>query len=306
MRDLLAQVTKVGPTKARVLITGESGTGKELVARAIHEASDRRDLPFVKVNCAAIPRELIESELFGHERGAFTGATNQKKGLFELADGGTIFLDEIGDMALGAQAKVLRVLQSGELMRVGGNKLILVDVRVLAATHRNLQELAQSGEFREDLFFRLNVVPLVVPSLRDRKEDLALLARHFADQACAENGLSTKRLSEPAQAALTAYDWPGNVRELRNVMERMVILSDDDLDLDDVPPEVRGRHHRSRRRRPRLRPRQPHRRPPPRRHDPPRLPRSCRTRLHPQTPRRTGLERQPHRGIPRHRTHAFA
>jgi DNA-binding NtrC family response regulator len=240
MRDLLAQVSKVGSTKARVLITGESGTGKELVARAIHEASDRRDLPFVKVNCAAIPRELIESELFGHERGAFTGATSQKKGLFEVADGGTIFLDEIGDMALGAQAKVLRVLQSGELMRVGGNRLIEVDVRVLAATHRNLQELASNGEFREDLFFRLNVVPLLVPSLRDRKEDLPLLARHFADEACADNGLATKRLSEPAQAALTAYDWPGNVRELRNVMERMVILTDDDLDLDDVPPEVRG------------------------------------------------------------------
>jgi two-component system nitrogen regulation response regulator NtrX len=245
MRDLLAQVTKVGSTRARVLVTGESGTGKELVARAIHEASDRRGKPFVKVNCAAIPRELIESELFGHERGAFTGATSMKLGLFEVAHEGTIFLDEIGDMALGAQAKVLRVLQSGELMRVGGSKLHHVDVRVLAATHRNLHELSQHGEFREDLFFRLNVVPLRVPSLRERKEDIPLLARYFVDQACAENGLAMRRMSDAAQAALIAYDWPGNVRELRNVMERMVILSDDDLDIQDVPPEIRGAQEES-------------------------------------------------------------
>ena len=240
MKELLAQVSKVGATRARVLVTGESGTGKELVARAIHEASDRKGKPFVKVNCAAIPRELIESELFGHERGAFTGATSMKLGLFEVAHEGTIFLDEIGDMALGAQAKVLRVLQSGELMRVGGSKLQHVDVRVLAATHRNLHELSQQGEFREDLFFRLNVVPLRVPALRERKDDIPLLARYFVDQACAENGLAMRRMSEAAQAALVAYDWPGNVRELRNVMERMVILSDDDLDIQDVPPEIRG------------------------------------------------------------------
>ncbi len=237
---MLAQVAKVGGTKARVLITGESGSGKELVARAVHEASDRRDAEFVKVNCAAIPRELIESELFGHERGAFTGATAQKKGLFELADGGTIFLDEIGDMALGAQAKVLRVLQSGELMRVGGNKLIQVDVRVLAATHRNLQEQVQAGEFREDLFFRLNVVPIHVPPLRERADDIALLARHFIDVAAQDNGVAAKRLSAEALTALCGYAWPGNIRELRNVIERMVILSDGDIDLDDVPPEVRG------------------------------------------------------------------
>jgi DNA-binding NtrC family response regulator len=240
MRDLLAQVAKVGPTKARVLVTGESGSGKELVARAIHEASDLRDGPFVKVNCAAIPRELIESELFGHERGAFTGATAQKKGLFEVAHGGTIFLDEIGDMALGAQAKVLRVLQSGEFMRVGGSQLQTCDVRVLAATHRNLQEQAQAGEFREDLFFRLNVVPIRVPPLRDRIDDLPLLSRHFIDEACEENGLRSKRLAPDALAALRAYDWPGNVRELRNVIERMVILSDGDLGRPDVPPEIRG------------------------------------------------------------------
>ena len=240
MKSLLAQVTKVGRSKARVLITGESGSGKELVARAIHEASERRDAPFVKVNCAAIPRELIESELFGHERGAFTGATAQKKGLFEVADAGTIFLDEIGDMALGAQAKVLRVLQSGEMMRVGGSKLQVVDVRVLAATHKNLQELAKSGEFREDLYFRLNVVPLHVPPLRERVDDIGLLCRHFIDDACSSNGLTNKRLSEPALRALMSYEWPGNVRELRNVVERMVILSDGDLELEDVPAEMRG------------------------------------------------------------------
>ena len=240
MRMLLAQVAKVGRTKARVLITGESGSGKELVARAVHEASDRRDEPFVKVNCAAIPRELIESELFGHERGAFTGATAQKPGLFEVADRGTIFLDEIGDMALGAQAKVLRVLQNGEIMRVGGHKLSVVDVRVLAATHKNLPELVQRGEFREDLYFRLNVVPLQVPPLRERPEDIPLLARRFIDEACDDNGMSQKRLSDAALGALQRHPWPGNVRELRNVIERMVILSDGDLELQDVPPEVRG------------------------------------------------------------------
>jgi two-component system nitrogen regulation response regulator NtrX len=240
VRTLLAQVAKVGRTKARVLITGESGTGKELVARAVHEASDRRDEPFVKVNCAAIPRELIESELFGHERGAFTGATAQKLGLFEVADRGTIFLDEIGDMAVGAQAKVLRVLQNGEIMRVGGHKLSVVDVRVLAATHKNLPELVQRGEFREDLYFRLNVVPLHVPPLRERPEDIPLLSRRFIDEACEDNGMGQKRLSDAALAALGRHTWPGNVRELRNVIERMVILSDGDLELQDVPPEVLG------------------------------------------------------------------
>jgi len=239
-KALLAQVSKVGRTRARVLITGESGTGKELVARAIHEASERREAAFVKVNCAAIPRELIESELFGHERGAFTGATSQKLGLFEVAHGGTIFLDEIGDMALGAQAKVLRVLQSGELMRVGGSGAIHVDVRVLAATHRNLQEQVAAGEFREDLYFRLNVVPVHVPPLRERLEDVGLLAAHFIDQACTENGLTRKQLGADALAALQGWSWPGNVRELRNVIERMVILSDGDLALSDVPAEIRG------------------------------------------------------------------
>lgn len=245
MQGLLAQVARVGKTKARVLIQGESGSGKELVARGIHEASDRRDAPFVKVNCAAIPNDLIESELFGHERGAFTGATAQKKGLFEVASGGTIFLDEIGDMAIGAQAKVLRVLQSGELMRVGGSGVEIVDVRVLAATHKNLKELVTQGGFREDLYFRLAVVPIAVPPLRDRVEDLPALCRHFIDQTCDENGLRTKRLSDEALAALKRHAWPGNVRELRNAIERMVILSDGDLGLDDVPPEVRGEEETS-------------------------------------------------------------
>jgi len=240
MRKLLAQIAKVGRTKARVLITGESGTGKELVARAIHDSSERRDAAFVRVNCAAIPRELIESELFGHERGAFTGATNQKKGLFEVADGGTIFLDEIGDMAIGAQAKVLRVLQSGEILRVGGSRVQHIDVRVLAATHQNLPELVANGDFREDLYFRLNVVPIVVPPLRERGQDIPLLARHFIDRSCAENGMNSKRLSNEAELALQHYDWPGNVRELRNVIERMVILSDGDLGTQDLPEELQA------------------------------------------------------------------
>ena len=240
MVDLMRMVSKVGRTKARVLITGESGTGKELIARAIHEASDRHDHAFVKVNCAAIPRELIESELFGHEKGAFTGATGQKKGLFEVAHRGTLFLDEIGDMDIDAQAKVLRVLQSGELTRVGGHTPIEVDVRVLAATHRNLQELAKTGEFREDLFFRLAVVPLEMPPLRERLADVPLLARHFIDQACEENGLARREITPEALAALGRHGWPGNVRELRNVIERMVVLSDGDLELADVPPELRA------------------------------------------------------------------
>ena len=238
MHALMEQVYKVGPVKARVLITGESGTGKELVARAIHEASDRAEAAFVKVNCAAIPRELIESELFGHEKGSFTGATAQKKGLFEVANGGTILLDEIGDMNLDAQAKVLRVLQSGELMRVGGQAPIMVDVRVLAATHRNLQELVAGGEFREDLYFRLNVVPLHVPPLRDRPGDIPALAQHFISEACRDNGLSLKAISPTAIEALQKHAWPGNVRELRNVIERMVIFSDGDLELPDVPEDI--------------------------------------------------------------------
>ncbi|MDX2018636.1 MAG: sigma-54 dependent transcriptional regulator [Deltaproteobacteria bacterium] len=238
MTALFAQISKVAPTRTRVLITGESGTGKELIARAVHRESPLRDKPFVKVNCAAIPPELIESELFGHERGAFTGASQRKKGLFEQADGGTIFLDEIGDMSLSAQAKVLRVLQSGEFTRVGGEQTLRVDVRVLAATNRDLQAGVATGQFREDLYFRLNVVPLKAPPLRDRAEDVPMLARSFVEQICQENGLRTKPISEEAVRILSHYPWPGNVRELRNVMERLVILSEDTIGVGDLPEEI--------------------------------------------------------------------
>jgi transcriptional regulator with GAF, ATPase, and Fis domain len=221
-----------------VLITGESGTGKELVARAIHRESALRDRPFIKVNCAAIPPELIESELFGHERGAFTGAAARKKGLFELADGGTIFLDEIGDMSLSAQAKVLRVLQSGELSRVGSESSLKVDVRVLAATNRDLQAAVAAGQFREDLYFRLAVVPLRAPPLRDRAQDIPLLCKSFVFQIARENGLREKDVTPEALEILAAYSWPGNVRELRNVVERLVILSEDSIGAGDLPEEI--------------------------------------------------------------------
>ena len=238
MAALYAQIAKVAPTRTRVLITGESGTGKELVARAIHRESPLRDRPFVKVNCAAIPPELIESELFGHERGAFTGAAARKKGLFELADGGTIFLDEIGDMSLSAQAKVLRVLQSGELSRVGSETTLKVDVRVLAATHRDLPAAVAKGQFREDLYFRLAVVPLRAPPLRERVQDIPLLCKAFASQIACENGLHEKLIAPQAIEALSAYTWPGNVRELRNVIERLVILSEDSIGVGDLPEEI--------------------------------------------------------------------
>jgi DNA-binding NtrC family response regulator len=239
MKTLLRLVEKVARTRVRVLIHGESGTGKELIARAIHQASERASAPFVKVNCAAIPQSLIESELFGYEKGAFTGARNNKKGLFELAHGGTIFLDEIGDMDLEAQAKVLRVLQSGEFMRVGGHEPISVDVRVVAATHRRLSELVDSGSFREDLYFRLNVVPLELPALRERPGDIPVLVRHFIDEACREFGMNSKQIDAGALDSLMRYSWPGNVRELKNVVERMVVLSESDLTLNDVPEDLR-------------------------------------------------------------------
>jgi transcriptional regulator with GAF, ATPase, and Fis domain len=220
-----------------VLISGESGTGKELIARAIHRLSPRADKPFIKVNCAAIPAELIESELFGYERGAFTGAQGRKKGMFELANGGTIFLDEIGDMSASAQAKVLRALQSGEISRVGGEKTIAVDVRVLAATNKDLEREVRDGRFREDLYFRLNVVPIVSPPLRDRRQDIPLLARGFLREFSLENGLREKPIDEGVLEALAERPWPGNVRELRNVVERMAILSGDRITLDDLPEE---------------------------------------------------------------------
>jgi DNA-binding NtrC family response regulator len=238
MSALYAQIAKVAPTRTRVLITGESGTGKELIARAIHRESPLRERPFIKVNCAAIPPELIESELFGHERGAFTGAAARKKGLFELADGGTIFLDEIGDMSLAAQAKVLRVLETGELSRVGSETSLKVEVRVLAATNRDLQAAVGSGQFREDLFFRLAVVPLRAPPLRERAPDVPLLCRAFAAQIARDNGLHEKVFAPEAIEILAAYTWPGNVRELRNVVERLVILGEAEIGAGDLPEEI--------------------------------------------------------------------
>jgi two-component system nitrogen regulation response regulator NtrX len=240
MQDLFRQIAKVAPTKGRVLITGESGTGKELIARAIHDASPNARGQFVKVNCAAIPPELIESELFGHERGAFTGAVGKKRGLFEVADGGTMFLDEIGDMSLEAQAKVLRVLQTGELARVGGERTIKIDCRVIAATNKDLEKEVAAGRFRDDLFFRLNVVPLRSPPLRERPSDIPLLAASFVRQCCRENGFREKRISPEVLERLAAYPWPGNVRELRNVIERLVIMSDDEIGERDLPPYLVG------------------------------------------------------------------
>jgi two-component system, NtrC family, nitrogen regulation response regulator NtrX len=247
MAALHAQIAKVAPTRTRVLITGESGTGKELIARAVHRSSALAEKPFIKVNCAAIPPELIESELFGHERGAFTGAMARKRGLFEMADGGTIFLDEIGDMIGSAQAKVLRVLQSGEFTRVGGEQTLKIEVRVVAATNRDLQAAVARGAFREDLYFRLAVVPLRAPPLRDRADDIPLLCGAFIEQACRENGIKPKAMSEDAVAVLAAYPWPGNVRELRNVIERLVILSDESIGMGDLPEEIVDEAARARR-----------------------------------------------------------
>ena len=242
MRALFSAIEKVAPTKGRVLITGESGTGKELIARAIHRLSDRRAAPFIMLNCAAIPAELIESELFGHERGAFTGAHGRKKGLFELADTGTLFLDEIGDMSPGAQAKVLRALQSGEITRVGSERAIAIDVRVLAATNKDLEREVSAGNFRDDLFFRLNVVPIRSPALRERAEDIPLLAQTFLKQFSREYGGREKLADPEVFDSLAHRSWPGNVRELKNVVERMVILSGSKITIDDVPADTMGAH----------------------------------------------------------------
>src|SRR5882762_1000481 len=224
IRALRGVITQAAPSNGRVLVFGENGTGKELVARAIHAQSLRSSGPFVEVNCAAIPEELIESELFGHARGAFTGALAAKKGRFELADGGTLFLDEIGDMTLKTQAKVLRVLQEQKVEPVGGTATMTVDVRVIAATNKNLEEEIRKGTFRDDLFFRLNVIPFHVPPLRDRREDVPLLARHFIAELSAEYGKRPKELSREVLDLLVAQPWPGNVRELRNIIERLVIM----------------------------------------------------------------------------------
>ena len=225
VRALLERIEKVAGTPARVLITGENGTGKELVARALHRGSTRARKPFIEVNCAAIPSELIESELFGHMKGSFTGAIADRAGKFEQADHGTLFLDEIGDMSLAAQAKVLRVLQDGVVTRIGGNKPIQVDVRVLAATNKDVEEEIAAGRFREDLYYRLNVVPIAVPPLRERREDVEMLVVHFLQQLAARDGFPVRSITDDALRRLTELDWPGNVRELRNTVERLVILA---------------------------------------------------------------------------------
>lgn len=227
-------IDRVAPTDARVLITGENGTGKEVVARLLYEQSTRVNAPFVEVNCAAIPSELIESELFGHEKGAFTSAIKQRIGKFEQADSGTIFLDEIGDMSLSAQTKVLRVLQESELTRVGSDKSIKVNVRVLAATNKNLKKEIEAGNFREDLFHRLNVIPIHVPSLDDRKEDIPLLINHFCELICNEQGIQLKKFDAAAVEFLQQRSWTGNIRELRNVVERLIILGGRSISKADV------------------------------------------------------------------------
>ncbi len=224
MEKLREQIRRVAPSQGRVLITGENGAGKELVAQAIHVLSKRASGPFVKLNCAAIPKDLLESELFGYEKGAFTGALQTKKGRLELADGGTLFLDEIGDLALEAQSKLLRALETGEIERVGGTRTAQVDVRLLAATNKDLQEGVRNGDFREDLYFRLNVLPLVVPPLRERRGDVTLLAEYFLSRFCAAEGTPPKQLTPDSVELLDEYHWPGNVRELRNLMERAAVL----------------------------------------------------------------------------------
>ena len=234
LRRVWEQVQKAAPTSATVLITGESGVGKEMVARAIHRNSLRKDEPFVQVNCAAIPEELIESELFGHEKGSFTGATEKQIGKFELAHKGTIFLDEVGDMSLKTQAKVLRVLQGGEVERIGSQKTLEVDVRVIAATNKNLEEAIESGDFREDLFFRLSVIPIRVPPLRERPEDIPPLVEHFIDYFSREHNFKKKTVSPDAMEAMQHHPWRGNVRELRNAIERLLIMVEE--------PELKPEH----------------------------------------------------------------
>ena len=242
MQRVMAQVDRVAPSESRVCILGETGTGKELVARAVHERSARRERPFVTVNCAAVPTELIESELFGHEKGAFTGAAARHLGKFEQAHGGTLFLDEVGDMPAAMQAKLLRLLQEGELERVGGERPIAVNARVIVATHRDLDLLVQKGTFREDLYHRIFVFPIVMPSLRERPEDIPVLAQHFARQVAEQNGWKPRNFERGAIDELVGYAWPGNVRELRNVVERLLLLTDDAVDAATVRQILAGRH----------------------------------------------------------------
>lgn len=238
IQEIKEMIHKVAPSDARVLITGPNGSGKELVARQLHELSERNKAPFIEVNCAAIPSELIESELFGHEKGAFTSAIKQRKGKFELADGGTLFLDEIGDMSASAQAKVLRALQENRISRVGGDKEIKVNVRVIAATNKNLKKEIEEGNFREDLYHRLSVILIAVPPLKDRLDDVPLLANHFLENICADQGIAGRTFAEKAIKELQKLEWTGNIRELRNVVERLIILGGETISDKDVKTYV--------------------------------------------------------------------
>ena len=242
IQKIKAMIEKVAPSDARVLITGENGTGKELVARSLHDLSNRNKMPFIEVNCAAIPSELIESELFGHEKGAFTSAVKDKKGKFELASGGTLFLDEIGDMTLSAQAKVLRALQENVIQKVGGEKDVKVNCRVLAATNKDLRKEIAEGRFREDLYHRLAVILIHVPSLNERNDDIPMLAEHFLTLICQEHGIAKKSFSDKALKALQHVDWTGNIRELRNIVERLVILCANEIQEDDIVIYANPKH----------------------------------------------------------------
>lgn len=240
MQEVFRAIGRLSRSNITVLINGESGTGKELVARALHRHSPRADKPFIALNMAAIPHDLLESELFGHEKGAFTGAANMRRGRFEQADGGTLFLDEIGDMPAELQTRLLRVLADGEFFRVGGHSPVNVDVRIIAATHQNLESMVQAGKFREDLFHRLNVIRVHIPALRERREDIPLLLRHFLDQAARELGTETKILRPMTEAYLCRLDWPGNVRQLENTCRWLTVMaSGREIHLDDLPPELR-------------------------------------------------------------------
>ena len=241
MRAVFELVEKVADCDSTILINGDTGTGKGLVAKAIHQKSTRRNKPFISINCGAIPENLLESELFGHVRGAFTGATCSKQGKFELADGGTIFLDEIGDMSADLQVKVLKVLEEGEFEQVGGAKTVHVDVRIVAATHRDLSEEVQKGNFREDLYYRLYVIPLMLPSLRERKSDIPYLVSYFLDQSNQKNNRQVSGVGDDAMALIMNYTWPGNVRELKNIVERLVVLKGSgDISGQDLPPELKN------------------------------------------------------------------
>lgn len=248
IKKLKKQIEKVAKTNAWVMIFGENGTGKELVARSIHYLSERADKPFVDINCAAIPDDLLESELFGYEKGAFSGAVSRKLGKLEIADGGTLFLDEVADMSLSSQAKLLRVLEEQEFSRLGSNQKIKVDIRVISATNKNLDREIQEGRFRQDLAFRLSVVPLYVPPLRERGDDIILLAEYFLERSCRENKMEKPVLSDDVKEALLKYSWPGNVRELKNLMERLCIFASDGIvTVDDLPSYiVKNRPVRSR------------------------------------------------------------